>query len=68
MLDDKAAFYEASKKNAKYELLKIEAEKINLSLYKKGLISDILKISKKWKESELIHYSIKRLEMIFDNA
>ena len=68
MADNRAAFYEASRKNAKYELLQIEAEKRNLSVYKKGLISDILKISKKWKESELSHYSIKRLEMIFDNA
>lgn len=31
---DMKAFYEASKRNAKYELLKIEAEKRNLSAYK----------------------------------
>ena len=62
------AFYEASKRNARFEVMKIEAEKENLSHYKKGLISDILKVSKKWKKSDLIHFSIKRLEMIFDNA
>ena len=68
MIDDRAAFFEASKKNAKFELLKIEDEKKNLLKYKQGLISDILKVSKKWKKSDLIHFSIKRLEMIFDNA
>lgn len=68
MIDDKSAFYEASKRNAKFEIMKIEDEKKSLSKYKQGLISDILKISKKWKKSDLIHFSIKRLEIIFDNA
>lgn len=68
MKDDMKAFYEASKKNAKFELLKIEDEKKSLSRYKQGLISDILKISKKWEKSELMRFSTKRLEMIFDNA
>ena len=67
-VDDRAAFFEASKKNAKFELLKIEDEKKKLLKYKQDLILDILKISKKWKKSDLIHFSTKRLEMIFDNA
>ena len=68
MIDDRAAFFEASKKNAKCELLKVEDEKKKMSKYKQGLILDILKISKKWEKSDLIHFSIKRLEMIFDNG
>lgn len=68
MIDDRSAFFEASKKNAKFECMKVEDEKKSLSKYKQGLITDILKISKKWKKSDLIHFSIKRLEIIFDNA
>ena len=68
MIDDRTPYFEASARNAKSEVLKVEAERERLSIYKRVLISDILKVSRKWKKSELVHYSIKRLEMIFDNA
>lgn len=68
MIDDRTPYFEASARNAKFEVLKVEAERERLSIYKRVLISDILKVSRKWKKSELVHYSIKRLEMIFDNA